>query len=165
MTATEAQPDTDNRATQQFVLLLLLLLFYCLGPIVVIFAALISIHDSPAQNLSSKLDETLVLQLVTAIAKDPGIYTNVLHQMIMPVAAVITAANTSALRVRGVVTYLFILPLFTIFICLVDAAIFNTFSPSDNKGVTSQLFISAAGNLATYVMLIVGLKIGDAKKG
>ena len=164
MTAAENRPDDEGRSGQQFLLLLLLLVFYCAGPIIVLLSVLKAIYDSPAQKLSSKLDETLVLQLVTTIAKDPGIYTSVLHQMIMPVAAVITAANTRTLRIGGIVAYLFILPLFTIFVCLINAAIFNIFSPDDSRGVTSQLFISTAGNLATYVMIIVGLKLGEAKK-
>ncbi|MBM2715709.1 hypothetical protein JQK88_31835 [Mesorhizobium caraganae] len=158
------ESDRADRSTQQFLLLMFLLIFYCAGPIIVLICVLLSIHDSPAQNLSSKLDETLTLQFVTTIAKDPGVYTNVLHQMILPVAAVITAANTSVLRVRGLVTYIFLLPLFTIFICLVNAGLFNIFSPDESRGITSQLFITTAGNLATYVMLIVGLKLGDAPK-
>lgn len=164
-TTDNTDPDRSDRSTQQFVLLMFLLIFYCAGPIIVLVCVFVSIRDSIAVNLSSKLNETLVLQFVTTIAKDPGVYTNVLHQMIMPVAAVITAANTSVLRVRGLVNYIFLLPLFTIFVCLVNAGLFNIFSPADNRGITSQLFITTAGNLATYVMLIVGLKLGEAPKG
>lgn len=164
MATNDIDPGGSDRSNQQFLLLLFLLIFYCAGPVIVLVAALISLHSSAAVNLTSKLDETLTLQFVTNVAKDPGVYTNVLHQMIMPVAAVITAANTASLRMRGLANYLFILPLLTIFVCLVDAGIFNIFSPDADKGVTSQLFITTAGNLATYVMLIVGLKLGEAKK-
>ncbi len=147
----------DTRVAQRFLLLLVLLCFYCAGPIVVFLMALYSLWWSPGLEIEN---ETLV-RVVGEVASNPGAYTNIIHQMIMPVVAVITAANYASLTFSGLVAWMFIIPLVTIFVCIVDALLFNVFVSSSDAAVMGQFFISMAGNLAVYVMLFVGLQLGQ----
>jgi hypothetical protein len=144
-----------DRFQQQVILLLLLLAFYCLPHFLVLVLSIYQIVTEP----SNKLDEGPLLDIVKEISTRPGAYTNIIQQMIMPVVAAITAANAENLSIRGLQKWLFILPLATIFICILDALIFNTRSvlSDTDKGVVSQFFITTASNLAVYVMLFVGL--------
>jgi len=148
-----------DRTSQQFALLLLLLAFYCLPHFVVLALAGYQIAVMP----SGKVDEGALLDIIKEVATQPGAYTNIIHQMIMPTVAAITAANANSLTTRGMEKWIFVLPLLTIFVCILNALIFNTRSilPDQDKGVVSQFFIAAASNLAVYVMLLVGLRMAE----
>src|SRR5262245_14722296 len=152
-----------DRFKQQVVLALLLLAFYCLPHFLILAASIYLIRSSTSGELETP--DTLV-QIVKEISTKPGLYTNIIHQMIMPVVAAITAANAALLKIQGLQSWLFILPLTTIFVCILNALIFNTLSnlPDNDKGLVSQFFVTTASNLAVYVMLLVGLKMGEGQK-
>jgi hypothetical protein len=147
-----------NKETPQFVLLLLLLLFYCAGPTVILIMSILSIKASPGGIIENRW----LINILDEVATKPTAYLNTIQQMIMPVAAAITAANSKKLIFSGIVPWLFAIPLVTIFVCIVDALILSSdVAPTfTNAGAAAQLCLSMANNLAVYVMLFVGLKLG-----
>lgn len=152
-----------EKIIQQLILLLLLLSFYCAPNILIFVFAFIEIVTSP----SNKIDEDgLILKIVKELGTNSGMYTNSIHQMILPVAAAITAINYKSLPLRGLSLSIFIIPLITIFISIIDALLFNIQSVlvAPIKGMVSQYFIGIASNLSVYVMMLVGLHTGDSSK-
>jgi len=150
-----------DRLAQQAFLLFALLIFYCLPFVIILATSLYLIWYFPSNKLSH---ENTIVKIVIAVATEPGTYTNIIHQMIMPTVAAITAASADALAHRGYLKWMFVLPLFTIFICIADALIFNIQDIQNApKAIVSQLFVSAASNLAVYVMLLVGLRMAEPK--
>jgi hypothetical protein len=111
-----------DRLKQQVILLLLLLAFYCLPHFCILADSIYLIWTQPG----GKLEEgSLMVDIVKEISKKPGVYTNIIHQMIIPVVAAITAANAQNLTMRGLQKWLFILPLTTIFVCILNALILH----------------------------------------
>ena len=148
--------ETTN---QRFALLIILLSFYCAGPILILAFAIRAIIAYPA----GLAEDSTLLGIVKEIASSPGAYLNTIHQMIMPVVAAITAASYATTPLGRLSRWLFILPLATIFVCLANAAIFNLYGPADSRGVMAQLFVNTATNLAVYVMLFVGLQLSQGE--
>lgn len=146
-------------ARQQNFLLLALLAFYCLPYIWLAVYSLYIINFNPSQ----RIDAGAMLTVVTHIARDPAAYTNIIHQMIMPILAVITAAGHRRTIDSSAFPWIFVLPLVTVVACLLNAVMFDLFSivtdPTMRK-MLSQFFLNSAGNLSVYVMLLVGLKVG-----
>lgn len=155
-----------DRSNQHVFLLFALLLFYALGPAIALGWGIFAVGSSPGRRIE---DENLIGVLST-FAANPGAYTSVLHQMIMPVAAAVTAANFTSVLGHRFARWLFIVPLVTIFVCLCDALLFSSLLELETPagevgqvsaaGAISQIFLSAAAALATYVMLLVGLQVG-----
>jgi hypothetical protein len=116
-------------------------------------------------NPSGLIDTGVFLSVVQELAKRPGVYLNTIHQMILPVAAALTVASNHPLgEHKSLLSYLFLLPLATIFICILDGLVFNVRSilGDVDKGLVTQLFINSASNLSMYVMILVGLRLrGD----
>ncbi|NEH49586.1 hypothetical protein GR210_12415 [Rhizobium leguminosarum] len=159
-----------DRSQQQLFLLFALLLFYCLGPCWAL-GALVVASTGPGNEIEG--GPGTIVNILSIIAANPGAYTGIIHQMIVPVVAAVTAANYSNIFSAKGQQWLFIIPLVTIFVCLVDAVFVNVFydsfqvaTTSDNKsvnvsGAVAQLFLSTASTLTVYVMLLVGLKVGE----
>lgn len=152
-----------DRSSQQIFLLFVLLAFYALGPLIILVWTLTSINYA-----SGKVENDTLLDIVTTLASTPGAYTGVLHQMIVPVVAAVIVASFKTILGHTLARWLFIVPLLTIFICLVDALLFSSLLPRDIAGLDvggvpaagalSQLFLTTATTLATYVMVLVGLQ-------
>jgi hypothetical protein len=125
-----------DRFKQQIILLLLLLAFYCLPHFFVLGDSIYLILTKPSNELEQS--DSLV-KIVRDISTKPGAYTNIIHQMIMPVVAAITAANAANLKIGGLQAWIFILPLTTIFVCILNALVFNTLSNlvEADKGVVT----------------------------
>jgi len=62
---------------------------------------------------------------MNALATDPGAYTGILNQMIVPIVAAITAADHKNILADKLSAWLFIIPLLTIFVCIGGALFFN----------------------------------------
>jgi len=141
----------------RFVLLLLLLLFYCAPPILVLAWSMYTIGSVPSHKIDT---DSILLPIVSELGTRSGIYTNTIHQMILPVVAAITAASPNKDLTIGRGVWIFILPLLTIFSCIVDALLFNIRSTlvEPNINAVSQYFIGNASNLSVYVMLLVGIQ-------
>jgi hypothetical protein len=152
-----------DRTKPQLALLVLLLVFYCLGPTLALVAATGSI------GRGGSIENVFLRKLLTALATDPGAYTGILNQMIVPVVAAITAADHKHILASKWSAWLFLIPLVTIFVCIGGALFFNvvniagevaagmTAAPS---GAIAQLYLNWAGTLSVYVMLLVGLSAG-----
>ena len=149
-----------DRSMQHFWVLLILLVFYCIGPFLVVFLALQSIDASPA----NKIENQTLLDIMREIATEPGAYTNIIHQLIMPVAAAVTAATATTTPVSRPAHWLFIIPLATIFVCILNALLFNVATDIVEKSVIAQFFINMAGNLSIYLMLLIGLRQANVGK-
>ena len=103
---------------KRLVLLILLLLFYCAPQLLILAFAIYSIGHGP----SGKIDtDSWLFPVVSELGKHSGIYTNTIHQMILPVAAAITAARPETANPTGNGIWVFILPLVTIFACIANA--------------------------------------------
>jgi hypothetical protein len=149
-----------NPFQQKSALLIALLAFYCFPAL---FVTLWSIWQI-SFDASHQIDEGTVATIVREISKHPGTYTNILHQMIVPTVAAITAATGDAVLKSKSVSVLFLLPLLTIFSCIINALLFNIRAPmflADEREVIAQFFINVAGNLSVYVMMLVGLKMAE----
>jgi hypothetical protein len=152
-----------ERSSQHLFLLFVLLVFYALGPLLILLWTLTSIN-----YVSGRIENDALLGIVTTLATTPGAYTGVLQQMIVPVVAAVTAASFQSILSHRLARWLFIIPLVTIFICLSDALVFSSLMTKEDSGATiggvsasgalSQFFLSTASTLATYVMLLVGLQ-------
>lgn len=148
---------------QKSLLLFILLAFYCASPWLIFLFGTVQITFWPAH----KIDESLLLNVVKELSSDPGKYANIIHQMIVPTVAAITAASGADLLKSRAMSFLFLLPLATIFVCLVDALLFNVASvltvaeAAQERGIITQFFVNIAGNLAVYVMMLVGLKMAE----
>jgi hypothetical protein len=154
-------PITD-RTRQQVFLMLALLVFYCLPPMAFFVVFIYQIVATDA----NQIDESKALTALKTLAADPGAYSNIINQMIMPVVAVMTAANPNTRRLKGLSAWIFLLPLIAIFACLLNALLVNSFAATSainaaQGKIISQYFVSVASNLAVYVMLFVGLKMGE----
>lgn len=156
-----------SRIDQHIFLLFALLLFYAIGPIVVLFWGISAI------GVGGNIEDDTLVNVLSTFASSPGAYTSVLHQMIVPVAAAVTAAEFRSILSHRLAPWLFILPLATIFVCLSDALFFSSMLVGEEgealigqipaSGAISQVFLGIAGTLATYVMLLVGLESAAAK--
>jgi hypothetical protein len=151
-----AGSGTNDHFRYQVVLLIFLLIFYCAPHIIIFSGAVYAIVTSP----SHKVDEGILISVVRELGTHTGLYTNSIHQMILPAVAAITAASSDKIRPQGLSNWLFILPLVTIFVCLADTLIFNIRSVLEPSvlNTVSQYFVGSASNLAVYVMLLVGLQ-------
>jgi hypothetical protein len=154
-----------DRTRQQLALLVLLLVFYCLGPILALVAGATSI------GTGGSIENDMLSRVLNALATDPGAYTSILNQMIVPVVAAITAADHTNILADKLSAWLFIIPLLTIFVCIGGALFFNVVkiasatgiaagSGSATSGAIAQLYLGWAGTLSVYVMLLVGLSVG-----
>ena len=153
-----------DRSSQHIFLLFALLAFYALGPLIILIWTLTSIN-----YVSQKIESTALLGLMTTLATSPGAYTGVIHQMIVPVVAAVTAASFRTILSHSLARWLFIIPLATVFICLVDALLFASLlsraaAAAPASGALSQFFLTMAGTLATYVMTLVGLQAAGASE-
>lgn len=154
-----------DRTRPQLALLVLLLVFYCLGPILALIAGATSI------GTGGSIENEMLSRVLNALATDPGAYTGILNQMIVPVVAAITAVDHKNILADKLSAWLFVIPLLTIFVCIGGALFFNVVDIADTNGVgggsaavasgaIAQLFLGWAGTLAVYVMLLVGLSVG-----
>ena len=144
-----------NLLQQRAFLLIALLLFYCSIPVSIFIAMILEIFLNP----SHLIDKGKLLEVIKEISSNPGEYTNIIHQMIIPTVAAITAVDFKSISSSKFANWLFLIPMFTIFICIFSSLIFNIYSTDDDiKGVISQFFVNLAGNLAVYVMMLVGLQ-------
>ncbi len=147
-----------NLLKNRLILLLSLLIFYCAIPTLIFIFAMIQIIFSDAHQI----DEGEFLTIVVEISTRPGVYLNIIHQMILPTVAAITVVNNVELmKIKGY-SWLFLVPLVTILVCIINALIFNVYAhdslfSGETKGVTTQFFVNIAGNLSIYVMMMVGL--------
>jgi hypothetical protein len=146
---------------QQLILLFTLLTFYCLPQFGVLLWSLYLIYNDTSQMIDAR---SPLSTIIVEISTKPTAYTNTIQQMILPVAAAVTAA-TRDVKFSGIRYWIFLLPLLSIFVCILNSLLFNIRSSLDDaqRGLVSQFFISAAGNLSIYVMLLVGLKMSDPK--
>lgn len=163
MTETEGANGATTRSDysrQQIFLVLFLLTFYCVPLIGSLIWGFTVLYITPSKTIDS---DSLLFSVVSELGKNSGVYTNTIHQMIMPAIAAITAANTKIARPAGLSSWLFIVPLVTIFCCLTAALVFNIRStmPPETLNAVSQYFIGSASNLSVYVMLLVGLRIRE----
>lgn len=152
-----------DRTRQQLALLLLLLVFYCLGPILALGFAASSIGEG------GSIENELLSGVLSALATDPGAYTGILNQMIVPVVAAITAADHKHILADNWSAWLFVIPLVAIFVCIGGALFFNVVKIAGDvaagmaaapSGAIAQLYLGWAGTLSVYVMLLVGLSVG-----
>lgn len=150
------QDAASDSLNQQLLLLVILLGFYCAPTIIVFF---VCVYDL----LTAKVIEGMMVTAVSAVASDPKSYTNTITGMLLPVASALTAVNYRSILVRGWSATLFLLPLFAVFACITNALMFSigTSSLLENRDVISQFFLSSAGSLSIYVMMLVGLKMGE----
>lgn len=159
----EAMADTQtDRSNQHLFLLFALLVFYSLGPLVALIWALRSI--GPGVHFEGELFRNIMHE----VSIRPEAYTGILQQMIMPVAAAVTAAGYRTLLANRLSRWLFVIPLVGIVVCLSGAILFNSvrFSAAlmesgkaEIDGSIGTVFLNSAGQLATYVMLLVGLQL------
>jgi hypothetical protein len=135
----------------------ILLCFYSLPFTLILIAALIML-------MGGEIREGFLLNFVRTLAKDPGSYAGTLQIIIVPVAAALTSAAVRQLFDGKAAARLLVISLLGVAICIVDALLFSvasTLAPPE-KGLVSQYFISAAGVLSVYAMLLVGLGIAKS---
>jgi hypothetical protein len=135
----------------------ILLCFYSLPFTLILISSLLML-------MGGKIQEGFLLNFVRALASDPGSYAGTIQILIVPVAAALTSAAVRQLFHGKTAARLLVISLSGVAICVVDALLFSVASalaPSE-KGLVSQFFISAAGVLSVYAMLLVGLGIAKS---
>jgi len=147
-----------NLVSSPLVVSTVLICFYGLPFALILLAALFSLA------FEGQIAEGFFLNLVRTLATDPGSYAGTIQIIMVPVAAALTAAAMRQLMAGRWAVRLLIVSLAGVAICIVDALLFSIGSPlaPPVKGLVSQFFISAAGVLAVYAMLLVGLEIAKA---
>lgn len=159
----EMSEEATDRSNQHLFLLFALLVFYSLGPLAALIWAFASI--APTSGL---FQGELFRDVMHEVSSRPEAYTGILQQMIMPVAAAVTAAGSRTLFAHRFSRWLFVIPLAGIVVCLTGAILFNSvpfnasLMASGKAEIDSSIgtvFLNSAGQLATYVMLLVGLQL------
>jgi hypothetical protein len=135
----------------------ILLCFYSLPFTLILISASIMLT-------AGQIQEGFLLNFVRTLAKDPGSYAGTLQIIIVPVAAALTSAAVRQLFDGKAAARLLVISLLGVTICILDALIFSVASAlaPPEKGLVSQYFISAAGVLSVYAMLLVGLGIAKS---
>lgn len=163
--------DAGRYVTARLWLLVGLLLFYVAVPIILFLYALVDLFSARPFIIDSRTLVEIVGELYFGGAK----YTSLLHSMIVPVVAVVTAATYRSVFESKLVTWLFVLPLLGVFCSLACAVIFDLESsvvqdrlleggvPEESELSFSSYFVGLAESLAVYVMTLVGLSL--ASKG
>ena len=154
-----------DQTRQHIILLVVLLFFYCV-PIIFLFGYYVYLVVTSGSSHPLEFDAAqpaFVLKSVFEVASKPGNYLNIVHQMILPVIAAVTAASRKDVLDQGTFRLVFLVPLITIFVCIALAIGFQIHSNHAQKELASQLFLNFAQNLSIYVMLLVGLRLSDGK--
>ncbi|MBZ9603315.1 hypothetical protein [Phyllobacterium chamaecytisi] len=154
------QPDATSAYSPQLLLLVMLLLFYC-GPVIVVFGFFVYY----VFFTQSGLIEGVIVNAIKTVSADPKNYTNTITQMLLPVATALTAVNYRSIFMTSWSAVLFLIPLLAVFACIVNALLFSIATSNievpDSEAI-SQFFLNTAGTLSVYVMMLVGLKMGEA---
>lgn len=148
----------QRRRFQYGTLLLSLLAFYCAPQLIVFVISIWNIASHPSHRI---VNPSLLLLLRT-VSESPGATFNILHQMMMPVIAAVTAFSSNSVSFRDKTDWMFVIPLAALFITLINSVLFQALAEYGNDGTPAsvlQLFTNTAGNLAVYVMLLVGLRL------
>lgn len=152
----------EGRNLQHLSLLLLLLLFYCLPQFLVFYFSINDILNDPSHRIVNQN----LLRLVGEVSSSPENYFLIIHQMIMPLIAAITAISFSDEIGAEMLGWVFVLPLLGLITSLLNALLFGVYSEfdSDSEGAVRgavKFFGNSASTLGTYVMLLLGLQIAN----
>lgn len=99
----------------------------------------------------------MLRRVLSALATDPGAYTGILNQMIVPVVAAITAVDHENILADRFSGWLFVIPLFTIFVCIAGALFFNVVDIADASGLGPASVTATGGALAQLYLGWAGL--------
>src|SRR5438105_70895 len=105
-----------DQTRQHIVLLVVLLFFYC-SPLVLLFGYYVYLVAASGSSHPLEFDPqqpAFVLKSVFEVASKPGNYLNIVHQMILPVIAAVTAAARKDVLDERIFRWVFLVPLITI---------------------------------------------------
>lgn len=156
----QQQAGSDARGAH-LIAAAVLISVYALIPCVSFMVALFSVVMSE----SNKVEAGMLVAVLSALSAEGDTAAKLLPKILLPITAVLTGASIDRLRGSVVGSYMFVVPLVGVLLSLGLAVLFEVASSVDvgeSKGAIVALCYEMATNLGVYLMLMLGLGIGQA---
>lgn len=170
--AVEGHPEANMfarlQARQQLIVLTVLVAIYAALPIVLAsdFVWQLAFGRAASGAGDPLIDVNPLIEFVNPLASAKGSVLEVLHKLILPLAALFLGANFASLGSRRLAAWLFLVPLVGTIAALLGASLLDAFPSVEIKlkytGLP-PLLRDVASNLGVVMMLLVGQSIGGKK--
>jgi hypothetical protein len=160
--AGDAQGFARLQGRQQLFVLAALITVYAALPVVLVTDFILQLASGPA-GAKPVIDTNALIEFVNPLASAKGSVLEVLHKLVLPLAALFLGANFSMLRNGRVAAWLFLVPLLGTIAALLAASLLDAFQAVVIKARYAglpTLFRDVASNLGIVMMLLIGQTLG-----
>jgi hypothetical protein len=151
-----------SRNWQQLVVVAVLVSVYALIPSVAFLVIVQEVLASGAGAGGPTIDESLLFDFLQPLSSPDGSLLEVLHKIILPLAALFVGASFGEFTRRRLASWLFVVPLVGVLLSLGAASLIDAFHsatfPTKYPGVPG-LFRDMAANLGVFMALMIGVSM------
>lgn len=163
--AVEPSPAAvTNRSWQQLIVVAVLVSLYALIPALAFALILQQLVATGSSSGGPTIDESVLFDFLEPLASPEGSLLEVLHKIILPLAALFVGASFGEFSRRRLASWLFIVPLVGVILSLGAASMIDAFHsatfPTKYPGVPG-LFRDMAANLGVFMALMIGVSLQD----